>query len=151
MVIGSACADVPSSVRPGRMLPSPYRRNSRAAVSTAAAHSSGSVNRSNRLAASEKSLCLRAVRLIEAGSQCAASSSTSVLSVRISVLAPPIVPASEITPVSSAITTSSGSRFRSASSSVTNVSPGSARRITRSPLIAPVSKACSGWPSSSIT
>ena len=141
----------PTSVRPGWMAASPYWRRSRAASSTAAAHSCGSVNRSNRLAASENSLWRRAVRLIEAGFQCAASRRTSVLSGVISVLAPPMVPASEMTPLSSAMTMSSGSSVRSTSSNVVSVSSGFARRTTRSPWIEPVAKACSGCPSSSIT
>jgi hypothetical protein len=74
-----------------------------------------------------------------------------VLSGVISVLAPPIVPASEMTPLSSAMTTSSGSSVRSTSSRVVSFSPGFARRTTRSPWMALVANACSGCPSSSIT
>jgi hypothetical protein len=75
----------------------------------------------------------------------------SVESGRTSVLAPPITPAIEIGPVSSAMTMSSGSRVRSTSSSVVSFSPARARRTTSPPLMDGVSNACIGWPISSIT
>ncbi len=109
------------------------------------------MNRSNRRAASLGSLCRRTPRLIEAGSQCAASSSTSVLVSLISVLAPPMMPASEMGPVSSQMTMSSLASSRCTSSSVVSFSPGLARRTTSDPFTEPASNACRGWPSSSIT
>ena len=76
---------------------------------------------------------------------------TSVVAAEISVDAPPITPASAIGPRSSVITRSSGSRARTAPSRVVSFSPGSARRTPIGPASLARSKACSGWPVSSIT
>jgi hypothetical protein len=133
------------------MLPSAKSRSSRAARSSAIGGMFASTCRSNRFEASDGSLCLRTVRAIDAGSQTAASRRMSVLSSRTSVLAPPITPASDTGPVSSAMTMSSGSSSRTVSSSVVSFSPGFACRTTSPPLIDGVSKACMGWPISSIT
>ncbi len=61
-----------------------------------------------------------------------------------------MVPAIEMGPEESVITTSSGSRSRSTWSRVSSFSPGSARRTTMGPLSRSASNACNGWPSSSI-
>ncbi len=88
---------------------------------------------------------------MDAGSQFAASSRMSEDESRTSVDAPPMTPASEITPESSAITMSSGSSARTESSSVVSFSPATARRTLSAPWMEAASNACSGWPSSSIT
>ena len=51
----------------------------------------------------------------------------------------------------STISTSAGSRRRSTSSRVTTISPGSANRTRKPPVIRLRSWACIGWPNSSIT
>ena len=150
---GVACGAAPTSVRPAAIVPPPCSTSSAATRSAAIGGSCGSTVRSNRREASLGSLCLRAVRAIVAGSQWAASMTTSMGSApgRISVDAPPITPARPIGPESSVMSRSSGSRRRCTSSSVVSVSPGRARRTTIGPDSRPASKACSGWPSSSIT
>ncbi|PSK64690.1 hypothetical protein B0E53_03340 [Micromonospora sp. MH33] len=124
--------------------------SSRTAFSSATSGSAGSTPRSQRLAASLNSLCRRAVRPTMAGSQCAASKSTSVVEATTSLVSPPITAASEIGPLSSQITMSSATSVRVTPSSVVSFSPASARRTTSGPLIRSASKACIGWPSSSI-
>ena len=76
---------------------------------------------------------------------------TSVVLDEISVDSPPITPAIEIGPESSATTRSSGDSFRSEPSRVRSVSPSVARRTMIVPSSLAASKACSGWPYSSIT
>ena len=71
-----------------------------------------------------------------------------MLPMLISVAAPPITPARAIGPESSVMTTSSGSRSRTTSSSVVSFSPAVARRTRMSPESLAASKACRGWPSS---
>ena len=91
-------------------------------------------------------------RKIPVGSKFAASSRTSVVPSPISVSSPPMIPASATERSASAIIRSSGSSLRSTPSSVRIVSPGSARRTTiRPPWSFARSKACSGFPSASIT
>ncbi len=68
-----------------------------------------------------------------------------------SLVSPPITAASEIGPVSSQITMSSAVSTRLTPSRVVSFSPASARRTTSGPTIRSASKACIGWPSSSIT
>ncbi len=124
--------------------------SSRTALSSATSGSAGSTPRSHRFAASLNSLCRRAVRPTVAGSQCAASNSTFVVEASTSLVSPPITAASEIGPVSSQMTRSSADSVRLTPSSVVSFSPASARRTTSGPAIRSASKACIGWPSSSI-
>ena len=84
--------------------------------------------------------------------QVAASISTRVVPAWTSERAPPITPAIDVGPSASSITTMSASSVRSTSSSVVIVSPSRARRtISVPPATRSASKACSGWPVSSIT
>ena len=83
--------------------------------------------------------------------QFAASISTRVVVSRTSERAPPIRPAIEVGPSSSAISSTLGSSLRSMSSSVVIVSPSVARRtVSLPPATRSKSNACSGWPVSSI-
>ena len=84
--------------------------------------------------------------------QVAASISTLVVASETSERAPPITPAIEVGPSSSQITTTSPSSRRSSPSKVATGSPSSARRTSsRPPATWSRSKACRGWPVSSIT
>ena len=83
--------------------------------------------------------------------QVAASISTRVVPACTSERAPPITPAIEVGPSASSITTICASSVRSASSSVVMRSPSRARRTTSvPPATRSASKACIGWPVSSI-
>ena len=85
-------------------------------------------------------------------SQVAASSSTLRVPADTSEREPPISPAIEVGPSASSITTTSSSSVRVCPSSVCSCSPGRARRtVSRAPATRSRSKACSGWPVSSIT
>ena len=80
-------------------------------------------------------------------SQVATSISTRVVSSSTSERAPPITPAIDVGPSSSAIRTMSASSVRVAPSSVSTCSPSCARRTTsRCPATRSRSKACSGCP-----
>jgi hypothetical protein len=103
------------------------------------------------LAASLGSRWRRAVRATPVGSQCAASSSTAVVPSPISVEAPPMTAARPIGPLSSVISRSSVERVRTVPSRVVSFSPSRASRTVIGPVTALRSKACIGWPSSSIT
>ena len=84
-------------------------------------------------------------------SQVATSSSTRVVSGATSERAPPISPAIDVGPSASSITTISESSSRVWPSSVCTCSPSRARRtVSRPPATRSRSKACSGWPVSSI-
>ena len=84
--------------------------------------------------------------------QVAASISTRVVVSRTSERSPPMIPAIEVGPSSSAMISVSGSKVRSTSSSVVMRSPSRARRTTRwPPATRSKSKACIGWPEPSIT
>jgi hypothetical protein len=131
-------------------VPPPYSTSSRVARSIAGSVSSLSTPRSQRLDASLLSRCRRQVRATITGSQCAASNSTSTVDGVTSDVSPPITAASEIGPVPSQMIMSSGSSVRATPSSVVSVSPGFARRTTSGPRSAARSKACIGWPSSSM-
>ena len=85
------------------------------------------------------------------GSKCAASITMWVVVDEISVVAPPITPASPIGPVSSVISRSSADSVRVTSSRVVSFSPSVARRTTIGPLSLSPSYPWIGWPSSSIT
>ena len=83
--------------------------------------------------------------------QLATSSSTRVVPAPTSERAPPISPAIEVGPSASSITTISPSSVRVCPSSVCTCSPSAARRtVRRAPATRSRSKACSGWPVSSI-
>jgi hypothetical protein len=131
-------------------VPPPCSTSSRTARSIDGSVSSRSTPRSHRLDASLCSLCRRQVRATITGSQCAASNSTSTVDGRTSEVSPPITAASEIGPVSSQITMSSGSSVRAVPSRVVSRSPARARRTTSGPRNAARSNACIGWPSSSM-
>ena len=84
--------------------------------------------------------------------QFAASISTRVVPSFTSERAPPMIPAIDVGPSASSISTMSASSLRSTSSSVVIVSPSRARRTTsRPPATRSASNACIGWPHSSIT
>ncbi len=84
--------------------------------------------------------------------QLAASMRTRVVSACTSERLPPMTPAIEVGPAASAMRQTSASTVRVWSSSVTTCSPSVARRTTRRrPSIRSRSKACIGWPVSSIT
>ncbi len=103
--------------------------------------------------ASLGSLWARAVRAMLTASKWAASMSTFRVVAPTSVSAPPITPAIAIarSPSWSVISRSPSPRLRSASSSVVSRSPARARRTTMGPWRVSRSKACSGWPSPSMT
>ena len=141
----------PATVTPRSTSAPPSEASSAHARASAGPATSGSTPRSNRLDASLGSLCRRMPREIVAGCQCAASSTTSVVSGPISVAAPPMIPASAIGPDSSVTSRSSGSSVRRTPSRVSSFSPGRARRTVIGPVSRPRSNACIGWPVSSIT
>ena len=85
-------------------------------------------------------------------SHVAASSSTHRVPAETSERAPPISPAIEVGPCSSSISTVCSSSVRAWPSSVCSCSPRLASRTTsRPPATRSRSKACIGWPVSSIT
>ena len=85
-------------------------------------------------------------------SQVATSINTRVVSGCTSLRAPPMIPAIEVGPSASSITTISSSRLRICSSSVCTGSPWRARLTTsRPPATRSRSNACSGCPVASIT
>ena len=85
-------------------------------------------------------------------SQVAASSSTRVVVAETSETCPPMIPAIPVGPSRSQTTTLSASSVRSTPSSVVMRSPSAAARTMISPPgTSSRSKACSGWPVSSIT
>ncbi len=123
-------------------------------VATACASNvpSGESPFSKRLEASERSASRVEVRWMLGPSQTADSSSTVVVPSWTSERAPPITPASEVGPSASQITTMSGSSLRVSPSSVSSTSPSRpSRTISCPPATRSRSKACSGWPVSSIT
>ena len=84
--------------------------------------------------------------------QVAASISTRVVLGPTSERAPPMIPAIEVGPWASSISTVEESSVRSTSSRVVIVSPSRARRtVSFAPDTRSASKACSGCPVSSIT
>ena len=84
--------------------------------------------------------------------QFAASISTRVVPSLTSERAPPMIPAIDVGPSASSITSICESSVRSTSSSVVIVSPSRARRtVSEPPATRSASNACSGWPPSSIT
>ncbi len=106
---------------------------------------------SKRLEASVRSASLVEVRCRPGPSQLAASISTRVVPSRTSERSPPIRPAIEVGPSSSAISRTRSSSVRSTSSSVVIVSPSRARRtVSRPPATRSKSNAWSGCPVSSI-
>ena len=107
---------------------------------------------SNRPEASERSPSRVEVRWMLGPFQVAASISTRVVPGRTSERSPPMMPAIEVGPLSSAMTTMSGSSTRSTSSSVVITSPSTARRTTsRPPATRSKSNACIGCPVASMT
>ena len=106
--------------------------------------------RSYRRDASEGSRSAADVLRIVAGRKLAVSSRTLRVASETSVGPPPMMPATATGFSASAITSISGSRMRSTSSSVTRRSPGRARRAITTGPSASASKACCGCPSSSI-
>ncbi len=114
--------------------------------------SSARMARSNRYDASVFIRSAVRVRRVLTGSKLAASSSTDVVFSSISVLAPPITPASPIASRESAMHSIGGFSARRTPSSVSSVSPGRAALTTmRLSRTLSKSKACSGCPYSSIT
>jgi hypothetical protein len=150
IVTGATAGLVSKSSTSAPAVPPPCSTSSRTAFSIAGSASSRSTPRSHRLDASLCSLCRRQVRATMTGSQCAASNSTSTVSGCTSDVSPPITAASEIGPVSSQITMSSGSSVRVTLSSVVSFSPAVARRTTSGPVRRFRSNACMGCPNSSI-
>ena len=127
---------------------SAMRRTKRAVTSRAAFMSSPF---SKRAEASVRSWSRLEVLRMAEGLKQAASRTTRVVSSLISLFSPPITPASATPFAPSAITRSSGSRWRSQPSSVTRTSPGRARRTTMvSCSMKRASKAWSGLPTSSM-
>ena len=92
------------------------------------------------------------VRRVLMGSKLADSNSTVSVPSCISLSAPPITPASPTASVESAMVNTGGSRVRLSPSSVVMTSPGrAARTMTVASLTVSKSKACRGWPYSSMT
>ena len=123
------------------------------AVATAWASSVESTERpfSKRPDASLRKPRRAPLRWTFAPSQLATSSSTRVVFSFTSERAPPMIAAIEVGPSASLITTISWSSVRTAPSSVSMVSPSWARRtVSRPPATRSRSKACSGWPLSTI-
>ena len=85
------------------------------------------------------------------GSKCAASKAILVVSLVTSEANPPIVPARASGVFESAINKLSGSNLRSTLSRVVNLVNFPALTTRNPPMMYCASKACNGWPSSSIT
>ena len=112
---------------------------------------SGASPFSKRPEASVRRASLVEVRWRLGPCQLAASISTRVVVPRTSERSPPIRPAIEVGPSSSAISRTLGSSVRSTSSSVVIFSPSRARRtVSLPPATRSKSKACNGCPVSSI-
>ena len=127
-------------------------RISRVALLSALSASSGRMPRSNLYEASVFSLSAAAVRRVLIGSKLADSRSTDVVPSPISLSAPPMTPARPTASRESAIVSIGGASTRDSPSSVTSLSPGRALlTMTVRSFTASKSKACSGWPYSSIT
>ena len=95
------------------LAPPAYSSSNATTRSAAASATRGSTPLAKRFDASLGNLWRRCVRAMEIGSNQAASISTSVVESEISVLKPPMTPASPMGPDSSVINRSSGSRDRS--------------------------------------
>src|SRR5436309_1954551 len=153
-MVGGASAFVPgaSSTMPGATRPPAVRAISAATASRASGTIAGSTRRSKRYAACDGSARRRLVRRTLAGAKKALSRRSTRVADVTSEASPPITPASATGPRPSAVTRSSGSSTRSTPSSVVSRSPAAPRRTTmRRSTSRSRSKACSGWPRSSIT
>ena len=102
---------VSTPVTPSSFAP-PCLINRSVARAAAIGASMRSTPRSKRRDASEESLCRRLERAITFALKCAASITIRVVLSEISLCAPPITPATESAPLSSAITKSCGSSSR---------------------------------------
>ena len=94
---------------------------------------------------------VRPVRAVVIGSQSADSISTSVVFSSQPECSPPMMPAIDSTPLSSAMTHMSGVSVYSRPSSASTFSPSRARRTTRLPATFFASNTCSGRPRSKVT
>ncbi len=125
---------------------------SRVASACACMHCSGAKPFSKRPEASLRSPSVQEVRWMLGPLQLATSIRTLVVSACTSERSPPMIPAIEVGPSASSITTISPSSVRTWPSSVVTCSPSRARlTVRRPPATRSRSKACSGWPVSSIT
>jgi hypothetical protein len=107
---------------------------------------------SQRFEPSVRSTWRSELQRIVPGSKFAASSSTEVVVSVTSVSSPPMIPAKAIAPSASAMTRSAGSSLRRLPSRLSNSSPARARRtMILPPRSVSKSKACSGFPSASMT
>jgi hypothetical protein len=99
-----------------------------------------------------RSASFREVRMMFGPTHVAASMSTRVVASETSDTWPPITPAIPLGPSASQTRATSEEKRRSTPSSVVIVSPSRARRTTiREPRTRSRSKACNGWPVSSMT
>ncbi len=123
----------------------------RVASSNAGRGSAGSTPRSKRWPASVCRPSLRPRPMIAAGAKCAASRNTCRVASVTRVVCPPIKPARATTRSPSVTARKPSSSVASRPSSSFSVSPARARRTPTGPCSVSRSKACIGWPSSSIT
>ncbi len=142
----------PTSTVPGTSRAPVSSSMSRVATAWPSSACSGASPFSKRALASLRSPSFSDVAWMFAASQLAASMRTRVVSSCTSERLPPMIPAIDVGPASSAIRQTSRSATRVWSSSVTTCSPSPPRRTTsRRPSMRSRSKACIGWPVSSIT
>ncbi len=142
----------PTSIVPGTSRAPQSSTSSELAATSASAAASGSSPFSKRPDASLRSPSRAEVAWMFAPTQVAASSRTRAVSPPTSERAPPMIPAIEVGPSSSQMTTVSPSSRRSTPSRVRIASPSPARRTTsRRPATRSRSKAWSGCPVTSIT
>ena len=121
------------------------------ALADAISASAGSVLRSILREASLDKLCDLELREMLNGSKCAASKAILVVILETSEVNPPMVPAKASGVFASAINKLSGSNLRSTLSNVVNLVNFPALTTRNPPMMYWASKACKGWPSSSIT
>ena len=142
----------PTSIVPGASVAPTTCSMRIEAITWASSAASGDRPFSNRDEASLRTPSLREVRWMLGPFQLATSMSTRVVASETSEREPPMIPASEVGPSSSRMTTIGGSSSRTAPSSSSMRSPVCAGRTTsRCPATRSRSNACSGWPVSSIT
>jgi hypothetical protein len=141
----------PSTAAPRRITPPAQRAIRPAHRAAASSHPSGSTPRSKRCDASVWRSRRRAVSRTPPRVNEALSSRTSEVSAETSDVCPPITPAIATGRSRSQISRSSLVSVRSTSSRVVSRSPSVAVRTTiPGPASRCMSKACSGWPTSSI-
>ena len=145
-------ASPPTSRVPGTSRAPQTSTMSLAATACASMACSGASPFSKRALASLRRASFHDVRWMLGPSQLATSISTRVVEEATSERAPPMIPAIDVGPSASSMTSICESSSRHCSSSVCTRSPSRARRTTsRRPATRSRSKACSGWPVSSIT